>query len=236
MPGKSDNLNSGHRARVRQRFIQEGNLDSFKEYEVLELMLFYAYPMRDTKAIAKRLLEKYHSLHNLLNARPEDLMNNGGLTENVAVYLSMMPYIARRYLSSFYSKGIVLRSHSTAISYLNALLQGQNYESVYLLSLDINKRLIAADRISSGSEDSINFTVEVVLERALLHKAKFTILAHNHPSGNNEPSEADNKATEELRVKFESLGIKMIDHIIICGDKNFSYARNRRKGFRERYY
>ena len=89
---------------------------------------------------------------------------------------------------------------------------------------------------SQGEGDHAQHGGEVALERALLHKAKFTILAHNHPSGNNEPSEADNKATEELRVKFESLGIKMIDHIIICGDKNFSYARNRRKGFRERYY
>ena len=162
-------------------------------------------------------------------------MENGGLTENVAVYLSMMPYISKRYLESFYSKGLVIDNNSIAIGYLNALLQGQNYESIYLLSLDINKKLIAADRISDGSEDTVNFTAEVVLQRALLNKAKFTILAHNHPSGCNEPSISDDRATEELRMKFESLGIRMIDHIIICGDKNYSYARRKRKGFRKEY-
>lgn len=224
MADKSENLNSGHRERVRQRFIKEGNLDSFKDYEVLELMLFYAYPMRDTKAIAKRLLEEYHSLHILLNSKPEELMVKGGLTENVAVYLSMMPYIARRYMESFYSKGIIINSYKSAVSYLNTILKGQNYESMYLLSLDVNKKLIAADRVGSGSDDEVFVAPELLLEKALLHRAKFIIIAHNHPSGCCEPSEGDYKVTREMHVCFEILKIKMIDHIIICGEKSYSFA------------
>ncbi len=229
------NLNSGHRGRVRKRFIKEGNLDSFQDYEILELMLFYAYPMKDTKAIAKRLLQQYNTLHNLLNSKPEELMIHGGLTENVAVYLSMMPYVARRYMESYYKKGTVINSFKAAAEYIKVLLKAQNYESMYLLSLDANKKLIASDRISSGSYDEVSVTVEPVLEKALLHKAKFVILAHNHPSGTCEPSEADYIATRTFTTKFETLGIRLLDHIIICGDKNYSFANEGYFGMKRRY-
>lgn len=225
MADKDKNLNAGHRKRVKERFIKEGNLDSFRDYEILELLLFYVYPMKDTKPIAKKLLAKYNSLHNLLNSRPEELMMYEGLTENVAVFLTMLPYISRRYMQSYYEKGMIIDNLKKAVDYLSALLKAQNYESMYLISLDLNKKLIASDRISSGSGDSVVVNSDVVLEKALLNRARFVIIAHNHPCGSCEPSEGDFMVTKELYARFSTLNIRVMDHIIICGNKNFSFAK-----------
>ena len=99
---KDDNPNKGHRQRVKERFLKEGNFDSFQDYEVLEMMLFYAYPMKDTKPIAKRLINLYGSLHNVLNTEPKQLVQEAGLTENVAILLAMFPQAMRKYTRSFY--------------------------------------------------------------------------------------------------------------------------------------
>ncbi len=228
MKDGSKDLRRGHRERVRKRFIKDGNLDSFQDYEVLELLLFYAYPMKDTKSIAKKLLEQYHSLHNIFNSKPEELMLNGGLTENVAVYLSMMPYVARKYLSSYYGKGTLINTVTKLNKLLESLLLGQNYESMYLITLDAGKKLIAADRMYDGVSDEVTLSIEGILERAVLRKAKFVILAHNHPSGSSSPSEADDGVTKNLKAKLEALGIRMLDHVIICGKVNYSYAQHGR--------
>ena len=96
---KKKNIHSGHRHRVRQRFLKENSLESFEE-----LLLFYAYPMKDTNEMAHKLLDTYGSFHNLLAAGADDLMARGNLTEGAAVLISMLPHIARRYENSFYSK------------------------------------------------------------------------------------------------------------------------------------
>ena len=69
----SQNLHANHRKRVRARFIKDGNLDNFEEHQILELLLFYSVPRRDTNELAHKLLIEYGSLYNLMNARPEEI-------------------------------------------------------------------------------------------------------------------------------------------------------------------
>lgn len=225
--GSNENPNKGHRQRVKERFLNEGNLDSFQDYEVLELILFYAYPMKDTKPIAKRLINMYGSLHNVLNTEPKQLMEEAKVTENIAVYISMFPHVMRRYTKSFYKKGQIVDCFSTAVNLFSGLLKAQPFESFYLVSLDIGKKIIAIDRINDGNAVEVALCYDNILKKALLNKASFAIIGHNHPSGFCEPSENDYKITGDLNRGLELLGIKLLDHIIICGDKNYSFARNR---------
>ncbi|MDO5388594.1 MAG: JAB domain-containing protein [Clostridia bacterium] len=225
--GSNENPNKGHRQRVKERFLNEGNLDSFQDYEVLELILFYAYPMKDTKPIAKRLINMYGSLHNVLNTEPKQLMEEAKVTENIAVYISMFPHVMRRYTKSFYKKGQIVDCFSTAVNLFSGLLKAQPFESFYLVSLDIGKKIIAIDRINDGNAVEVALCYDNILKKALLNKASFAIIGHNHPSGFCEPSENDYKITGDINRGLELLGIKLLDHIIICGDKNYSFARNR---------
>ena len=223
----NDNPNKGHRQRVKERFLNDGNFDSFQDYEVLEMMLFYAYPMKDTKPVAKRLINLYGSLHNVLNTDPKQLMQEAGLTENVAVYISMFPHVMRKYTKSFYQKGKVIDSFLKAVDLFSGLLKAQPYESFYLVSLDVAKKVIAIDRINDGNAVEVNLCYDNILKKALLNKASFVIIGHNHPSGFCEPSGSDYKITRDLNSGLELLNIKLMDHIIICGDKYYSFAKNR---------
>lgn len=227
---KNENLNRGHRDRVKDRYLAEGNFDSFQDYEVLEMMLFYAYPMKDTKPIAKRLIQQYGSLHNVINTDPEQLMLEAGLTKNVAVYISIFPQVMKKYTKSFYSKGTVIDSYFAARDLLSGLLKAQNYETFYLISLDIAKKVISIDRMNDGNAVEVSVCSDNILKKALLNKASFVIIGHNHPSGICEPSENDYALTGKLKRNLEAMGIRMIDHIIICGNKNFSFARNKYYG------
>lgn len=224
---KDENLNKGHRQRVKERYLSAGNLDSFQDYEVLEMMLFYVYPMKDTKPAAKRLINIFGSLHNVLNAEPEQLMKEAGLTLNAAVYISMFPHIMRQYTKSFYKKGVVVSDVYDAIDLFSGLLKAQSYESFYMVSLNAAHKVTSIDRIGDGTADEVTLSSEIILKRALLNNASFVIIGHNHPAGICEPSGSDYAMTGSLKKGFESIGVILIDHIIICGNKNYSFAKDK---------
>lgn len=223
---KKKNLHDGHRSRVRARFIKEGSLDSFEYYQIVELLLFYAVAMKDTNELAHKLMDEYGSFHNLLNTKPLELMQRSRLTENQAVLLSLIPHVARRYLSSSLDfDGLVVNNLSVAISYMQSLLAGQPNELFYMLCLDDNKRLKSAVKISEGTSDRAVIYIDKVVGDALLHKSSFIILGHNHPNGTLNPSENDLNVTRKIVSAMEPIGIRVLDHLIICGDKYYSFAR-----------
>lgn len=226
---KPSEIHKDHRKRVRARFIKDGNLDNFEYHQVLELLLFYAVPRKDTNELAHQLLHEYGSFHALLNAKPEELMNRCNLSEPAAVLITMIPHIARKYLSSLWTKenSNVISNLSVASQYFDSILQGKPYESFYMLCLDANKRLKKCVKISDGNSNESPVYVEQVVSDALLHKAVFVIIGHNHPGGTLKPSAADITITNKIKNALEPLGIIMLDHIIVCGEENYSFARNK---------
>lgn len=225
---KPSDIHKDHRKRVRARFIQEGNLDSFEYHQILELILFYAIPRRDTNELAHYLISEYGSFHELLNAKPEELMKRCSISESAAVLITMIPCIARRYLYSVWKSenSKVVTSLSTASECFTSLLAGKPFESFYMLCLDINKRLKKVVKISDGNHSSSPVYVENVVSSALLHSTSFVIIGHNHPSQTKKPSGSDVDITQNIKRALEPLGIKMLDHIIVCGEENYSFARH----------
>lgn len=221
------NLHKDHRKRVRERFIKEGNLDSFQYHQIIELLLFYAVPRRDTNEIAHKLLNEYGSFHNLLNAKPEDIMKRCKVSEQTAVLLSLIPHISRRYLNSKWDKNVCIKSINTAAEYFYSLLAGQPYESFYMLCLDGNKILNKAVKISEGSIDQSHIYIDKVVDAALLHKSSFVIVGHNHPSGTLKPSNADLNATNIIYNALKTINVVLLDHVIICGKYRFSFAEKK---------
>nr|WP_317358793.1 JAB domain-containing protein [uncultured Tyzzerella sp.] len=220
------NLHANHRKRVRARFINEGSLDNFEEHQILELLLFYAVPRRDTNELAHRLIIEYGNLYNLMNAKPEDIIKRCKVSETTAVLISMLPYVFRRFLNSnFNVKGPKIDSFNSAYKYLKSLLVGKTFESFYMLCLNINKELVKEVKISDGVTNSTVVYMEKVVGDALLFNSSFVIIGHNHPNGNNKPSNADVEVTMKIRNALEYVNIKVLDHIIICNDDYFSFAK-----------
>ncbi len=220
----SDNVHGGHRQRVRNRFLKDGNLDSFEYHQILEFLLFFTIPRRDTNVLAHKMLEEYGSFYNLLESRPEDIVKRCKVPETTAILLSMLPHLFRRYLNSRWDRNVKIDCVKIAYEYLKARLIGQYYESFFMLCLDGQKRLNNVVKISDGNLNQSHIYVDRVVEKALLYKSIFVVVGHNHPSGNMKPSAQDVKATEKIRDALKSINVLLVDHIIVCDDNYYSFA------------
>ena len=130
-----DTIHQGHRQRLKERFLQEG-LEHFSDVHVLELILFFSVPRRDTNPIAHELLNTFGSLRGVLEASPEDLAAVKGLGENSAQLLALIPQLLKRYFASTKVEGNYLCTTEECGEYLVPRFFLARVERVYLICLD----------------------------------------------------------------------------------------------------
>jgi len=220
---KNTNPHEGHRERMRTRY-RVGGLDGYADHEVLEMLLYYCYPRGDTNPRAHAMLKQFGSLHNLFEADIEVLMERLGCSENVAMLLNLIPALANRYYLSKRSQSTKLYNERAAGEYAMDLFTGHTVERFYVLSLDNQLRLKNTTLISEGTIDEAPVYPREVAKVAIQDKVSNVILAHNHPGGTLRPSSADAETTRLITDGLASLGIKVLDHIIVAGDTYYSFA------------
>jgi DNA repair protein RadC len=218
---------SGHRERVRRRFLDEG-LDGFKDYEALEMLLFYAIPRQDTKVIAKRLIDQFGSLQAVFHTPPDRLMQEAGLTEATAALIAMLPQLARKIEEQQAQENARIRSTLDAGRDVIAMFRSRQDESVRILCLNASGKVVRRARIAEGDVNAVHFPIRKLVEEALACKAVSVILAHNHPGGTMAPSQEDLDATKAAKAALETVGIRLLDHLIVAGD---NYCSLREEGY-----
>ncbi len=213
----------GHRKRLKARFVKSG-LDDFEAHNVLELLLFYSVPRKDTNPLAHRLINRFGSLSGVFDAKPEDLIKVDGVTENTAVLISMIPQIARKYLEDKADVVGVISGFADIGSYLMPRFVGRTVETVMLAALDNKNKIISCSIVAEGENDRANLSKRRVMEEAIRVGATRVILAHNHPRGFAMPSKEDIFLTEEIYSLLRSVGIELVDHFILAEDDFVSLA------------
>ena len=222
---KEKNPNAGHRQHLRERYLREG-LENFQPHEVIEMLLHYAIPRKDTKDIAKRLLARCGNLPGVLNAPPELIMQETGVSENSAILLTMLGPLFRMYTKE--SAKINKVTGAQALErYVVDRLRGFEVETVLLACIDNRYTLITDVIIGEGSVDESAINKRKAVEMVLKYNATAAIIAHNHPAGFALPSRADIKATIDLKNTFDAIGVRLVDHIITCPDDYISLAQSR---------
>ena len=216
-------IHDGHRERLRTNFI-EHNLDSFNELNSLELLLFYAVPRRDTNELAHRLLARFGSLHGVFDASFYELTEVEGVGENTAALIKLVPEIMRKSRVSETANIRQLTTSAAAGKYLVPRFLYQEVELLLLVCLDSQKRVIACVEISRGVVNSVDANVRKIVETALKYRACSVILSHNHPDGVALPSREDDGMTHLIGKGLASVGITLVDHIIVAGESYSSYA------------
>jgi len=218
------NIHDHHRIRVRERFMQTG-LNGFADHEVLELLLFYCYPRGDTNGVAHKLINEYGSLYNLFEADTKDIVNRCRTTERVAVLISMMPKLANLYFRSKWRRQVVVMDNiETVGQYAVSLFVGLTNETFYIFCLDTSHRLNHVSFIAEGTLDETPVYPREIVSEAIKHQSTAIILAHNHPGGTCNPSRKDLDATRKISEGLRFLSIKVVDHIIVAGDRYYSFA------------
>lgn len=218
-------IHDGHRHRLKERFLREG-LDGFDEHNVLELMLFYCIPRKDTNPIAHALLTHFGSLAQVLEAPVEELAKVPGVGENAAAYLSLLSALTRYYLVSRSRDLKILTTVEQCGEYLVPRFQGRTNETVMLLCLDAKCKVLCCKEIGEGSVNSAGVPVRRVVETALGANATTVILAHNHPSGMALPSSEDIQTTQRVAAALAAVEIVLADHIIVAEDDFVSLAQS----------
>lgn len=216
MAGDSKNLHAGHRQRLRDRYRKNG-LDGFAEHEVLELLLFYGIPYQDTNPIAHRLIDRFGSLADVLDAPVEELVKVKGIGENTALLLKLLPDVYRRYLRSSQTQSR-FAGPQDAIDYLRTLFVGRQHEYVGLLLLDSRSHLLFCDMIDEGTAITANIYIKRLVQKAVQYDAVYAYLAHNHPSGDLLPSRQDLEATREVAAALKNVEVMLVDHVIFAGN------------------
>ena len=210
-------LHAGHRKRLRQRFIREG-LEGFEPHNVLELVLFYGIPRRDTNVIAHELLRKFGTLERVLTAPMDELQAVSGMTENAASLLRLVPQLMRVYSMN----GITsepLDSSRKMRDYCIKNYIGVTSETVRVICLDNKLRIIADVIAFEGGVSKAEVNVRKIVQFAFTHNADTIIIAHNHPQGDEIASDSDIAVTNHLIKALRAVNINLLDHIIVGGNK-----------------
>lgn len=225
MGDSKGDIHAGHRARLRKRFFEEG-LDAFDDHQVIELLLFFAIPRRDTNEIAHLLLRRFGSLSAVLEADPVDVSQTEGIGEAAATLLSIVPSLTRRYSVDRARQGShSLTTSERAAEFLVPFMAGRTEEVFCVVCLDTQCRVIVPALVVEGLPDRAHVEPRQAVEVALRHKAHTVILAHNHPTGRAKPTTADHRATQELVSAFGAIGITVRDHLIVAGEDWYSFSR-----------
>ena len=212
-------IHDGHRQRLKDRFLREG-LDNFDDLYVLELLLYYAIPQKDTNPIAHALLSHFGSLTAVFEATPEELQKVPGIGKNAATFLSLIPQVGRYYQIKRSEPGDILRTISQCGNYLVPYLYGRENETVFLLCLDAKCKVLGCKLVGEGSVNSANIPIRRVVEIALNTNATSVVLAHNHPSGLALPSHDDIETTLRVAKALDAVEITLADHIVVA-DEDF---------------
>ena len=210
-------MHKDHRKHTKDRFLSEG-LDSFEPHNVLELLLFYSIPQKDTNETAHMLINRFGSLSAVFDAPYDDLLTVPGISEHSATLIKLIPAISRRYAMEKNSKVTKLSSIEDIGEYLVARYLGVTEETVLLLLLDNKFGLIDCVKVHEGSVNSSAITMRKLIETALFKRASMVVLAHNHPSGVALPSSDDLFTTQQVKRAFDLVEIGMLAHIIVAGD------------------
>ena len=214
---KPENLDQvGHRQRLKTRFARQG-LDGWHDYEVLELLLGYAIPRRDVKPLAKELLRQFKSIKRVLDAPLDRLQEIVGMGPQSAQFLKLCRELLVLYLGQPDRQRLAVTSPEQIGELCRSRLEGLSEEQFLVFFLDNRHRLIASEVMHRGTVDMSVVYPREVMTRALLHRAAALLVAHNHPGGSLTPSADDLKITQDLKQAAATLGIRLLDHLIIAG-------------------
>ena len=213
----------GHRNRLRNSFTQTDG-EGLQDYELLELLLFYSIPRKDVKEIAKNLLTEFKTLQGVLTAKFPDLCKLKGINRNSAVLIMLSRVLCMKYFMEKALEGEVLNSPDIVANFARAKIGNREDEAMMAVYLNAKNKVCGFDIISEGTVNYAIVYPRKIVKRALEKNACSIIIAHNHPSGNCEPSSEDIKLTKAVKDAAKVMDIKVHDHLIVGAGGYFSFV------------
>lgn len=216
------NVHAGHRERMIEKLIMYPEL--FSDHELIETLLFFFIPRKDTNALAHIILNSFGSLDGVFNATPDKLKKIKGVGEKIASGIVAVGQIMKRINNSKRERREI-RNFDSIKDVLFNFYKERKEEVFVVLMLDKDYGLMATQSFTNYKKDSVSIEVPELVDAFNLHKPTYAILSHNHFSGSVYPSEEDIFTTQKINVLCEINNIKLTDHVIVSGNNAFSLER-----------
>ncbi len=212
----------GHRQRLKKRFLKD-EMETFQPHEILELLLGYAIPRRDTNPLGHALIDHFGSFSRVLEASVEELVQVPGMGEHSATLIHMILPIIRQYNKEKFSHKEQYETYAKIEAYCKGLFVGMNHECLHLLCFDAQMHMLKDIVVSRGTTNRVNVHTREVIASVISSNATGVVLSHNHPSGSCKPSEQDIIVTDLIKRTCEAINVVFYDHVIVAWDKVFSF-------------
>lgn len=222
-----DGIHDGHRERVKEEFLKNGFNESTPPHKVIEMLLFYSIPRKDTNDLAHLLVNRFGSISGILDAPVEQLTEVKGISLNTAILIKLIISVARIYRSEKSKKIDGYTNHDDVCKFIVSRYFGYTKEVFSVTSFSGNGSILGFDILGEGNISEVNVSTREVIETVLKRQAVCAIIAHNHPSGTAVPSDEDIAVTRNIQSALSHINVKLLDHIVICGDDYVSMAQSR---------
>lgn len=206
---------------MKQRYLEQG-IDSMEDHEVLEMLLYFALPYRDTNELAHRLLNEFGSLANVMEADVYALQQVKGIGNNASLLLNFIPKLAGRYYSDRWRDLPSLFEADDLMEYIRTLFVGRSQETLLMVCMNAKGQVKNVVKLGEGTVGEVVFYTAKVVEIALQNKCRYVILAHNHPGGTPSVSRDDVDMTKKCNNALHAVGVKLVDHVIVSGSQAIS--------------
>jgi len=220
-----EDTRAGHRQRLREKFSRSG-IKAFHDYEIVEMLLMLGTNRVDCKPQAKRALAKFENLRGVLQASPEELRKIKGITPYSIFVIKFVQELARSFLKEQIFDGPAYKSSKDVSEYLSLSMRDLKEEVFKVMFLNAQNQLVQEENLFQGTLTASVVYPRKIIEMAVKYNAAALIFAHNHPSGNPEPSDSDRRITRDLVFAANVMQIRVLDHIIVGNneDRYFSFA------------
>ncbi len=216
-------MHKGHRVRLKKKFLKNG-ADSFEKHELIELLLFYGIPQKNTNELAHTLIKTFGSIQGIFDAPMNRLLEVDGVGESTAILIKLISKLCRIYME----KNINTSHKNLTKEEIGEIILhkfiGRIKEHVLIALFDAKRNIVFCEIISQGSFGSAGFYIRDIIELSLKYNATKAIIAHNHPSGIALPSQEDIETTITLKNALNLVGVRLVDHIIVADDDYVSIA------------
>ena len=219
-------LHKGHRQRLKDK-VRAGGLKVLSEHEILELILTYSIPLKDTNALSHVLINKFGSISNVIDADYSELKGVVGVGEETALFMKVLQEFIEVYKQSkSKTKEIRISSISDIVEYFRATQEIKNKEYMYIYGLSKRNTLVNKYEIEGSDDCEVSLDFKDIINKIFVGNVNSLFLVHTHPHGSVLPSVADIDTTSRLRKICDILGLVLHDHIIIGADDYFSFRQS----------
>ncbi len=222
---KEENAHKNHRQRLRAK-VDKFGLDVFAEHEILELMLTYAIPRKDTNSIAHNLLKHFGSISAVLEAPKQELIKVEGVGPECAIFFNVLYDFVDIYKKDKVNKkSYILKNTQDCITFFREQYSIKKFECLVLAFLNASNKVIKNVEFKGRNDCNIIFDLQDIINQISDKTIHSLVLFHTHPGGSAEPSDDDLKTTQSIINACLSRGIDFQEHLIFAESEHFSFRQ-----------